>query len=108
VGFAYAGQFHQRPAYAHTFENSVYVAPGVAGRGIGFNLMNGVLHELRHEREIRQIIALIGDSANAASIALHLKLLFKQVGLLNKVGFKFGRDLDVVIMQRNIAPLPAR
>jgi phosphinothricin acetyltransferase len=108
VGYAYAGPFHHRPAYAHTFEDSVYVAPGVSGRGVGYNLLNGVLHELQHERDIRQIVALIGDSDNAASIALHSKLLFSHVGKLNKVGVKFGRDLDVVLMQRNIAPLAVR
>ncbi len=89
----------------HTFEDSVYVAPGVAGRGVGYTLLNGVLHDLRHETDIRQIVALIGDSNNAASIALHAKLLFKEVGKLHKVGLKFGRELDVVLMQRNIAPL---
>lgn len=103
VGFAYAAQFHHRPAYAHTFEDSVYVAPSVVGRGIGYNLLNGVLHDLRHDTEVRQVVALIGDSDNAASIALHKKLLFHHAGTLQKVGCKFGRDLDVVMMQRNIA-----
>ncbi|HWA21414.1 MAG TPA: GNAT family N-acetyltransferase [Caulobacterales bacterium] len=104
VGFAYAAPFHQRPAYAHTFEDSVYVAPGAAGRGVGAILLNGVLHELQHPEEVRQVLALIGDSDNAASIALHSKLLFQRVGKLHKVGYKFGRDLDVIIMQRNIGP----
>ena len=108
VGFAYAAPFHRRPAYAHTFEDSVYIAPGVAGRGVGAILLNGVLHELRHTQEVRQIVALIADSGDAASIALHKKLLFQPVGKLHKVGHKFGRELDVIIMQRNIAPLESR
>lgn len=103
IGFSYASRFHERAAYAHTFEDSVYVAPGMMQRGVGYTLVNGLLHDLQHPTEVREILALIGDSANAASIALHSKLLFQPVGKLNKVGRKFGRALDVVIMQRNIA-----
>ncbi|MES1201771.1 MAG: N-acetyltransferase, partial [Pseudomonadota bacterium] len=64
--------------------------------------------ELRHPLEVRQIVALIADSDSAASIALHTKLLFQRVGKLHKVGHKFGRELDVTIMQRNIAPRESR
>ena len=103
VGYAYAAQFHPRPAYAHTFEDSVYVAPGAAGRGVGTALLCGLLSQLQHPTAIRQVVALIGDSANTASIALHKKTLFQQVGMLRKVGRKFGRDVDVVLMQRSIA-----
>jgi L-amino acid N-acyltransferase YncA len=104
VGYAYATQFHPRPAYAHTFEDSVYVAPGAAGRGVGTALLCELLSQLQHPNDVRQVLALIGDSANTASIALHKKALFQQVGLLQKVGRKFARDIDVVLMQRNLPP----
>ncbi len=103
VGYAYAAQFNPRPAYAHTFEDSVYVAPGAAGRGVGTALLCGLLSQLQHPTDVRQVVALIGDSANTASIALHKRTLFEQVGVLRKVGRKFARDIDVVVMQRSIA-----
>jgi phosphinothricin acetyltransferase len=100
-GFAYAQPFRDRAAYAGTFENSVYVTPGALGGGIGTALMAGLLGELQ-AIGARQVIAVIGDSANAASIKLHAKAGFRVVGRLDTVGVKFGRELDVVMMQRAI------
>lgn len=101
MGFAYATQFRDRAAYARTFEVSVYAAPTSTGRGIGTMLLGALLLSL-HNDGVRQALALIGDSANAASIGLHRKLGFRDAGLLRNVGEKFGRSLDVVVMQRNI------
>jgi phosphinothricin acetyltransferase len=103
IGFAYAGQFRERPAYARTFEVSVYVAPSSMRKGVGAFLLAQLLSNLRADG-VRQALAFIGDSANAASIALHQKLGFTYVGTLAQVGEKFGRSLDVVIMQRALPP----
>lgn len=101
LGFAYAKPYHERPAYAGTFEISVYTAPTSMRQGAGALMVNEVLHMLKGDGA-REAIALIGDSANAASIGLHKKLGFVQAGTLTNVGEKFGRLLDVVIMQRSL------
>lgn len=103
MGFAYATQFRDRAAYAHCFEVSVYAAPTTLRLGAGSVMLAHVLASLRDDGA-REVLAVIGDSANAASIALHRKLGFNHVGLLSRVGEKFGRQLDVVVMQRNLAP----
>lgn len=103
MGFAYAVQFRDRPAYARAFEVSVYTAPTSLRRGAGAIMLSDVLSTLRSDG-VREALAFIGDSYNAASIGLHRKLGFKHVGTLTNVGEKFGRLLDVVIMQRSIAP----
>jgi phosphinothricin acetyltransferase len=99
VGYAYASPYRLRPAYRHTAENSVYIRPACAGRGIGRQLMSALLAECE-ARGLRQIVAVIGDSANRASIALHRSLGFREVGALHSVGFKFDRWVDSVLMQR--------
>jgi L-amino acid N-acyltransferase YncA len=99
VGYCYATSYRPRPAYRYTVEDSVYIADGLAGRGIGVAL----LAELIARCEVgpwRQMIAIIGDSDNAGSIALHRRLGFAHVGTLRSVGFKFGRWVDSVVMQR--------
>lgn len=101
LGFAYAQQFRDRDAYKATFENSIYMAPGQTRRGVGLKLLNHLLADL-HEQKAREVIAVIGDSANLASIGLHKRAGFQQAGLLRNVGFKFGRWLDVVLMQRSL------
>lgn len=103
MGFAYAAQYRDRAAYAKSFEVSVYSAPTTLRQGAGALMLAEVLTTLR-EDGVRQALAFIGDSANAASIALHAKLGFTHVGVLRNVGEKFGRLLDVVIMQRGLPP----
>ncbi len=103
LGFCYAGVYHSRPAYRHTIEDSVYVANGLGGRGVGAALL-GELIARCEPGPWRQMIAIIGDSGNAASIALHRRLGFTSVGTLRSVGFKFGRWLDTVLMQRPLGP----
>lgn len=101
VGFAYAAQFRDRAAYAQSFEVSVYAAPTSMRQGAGEMMLAELLTTLRGDG-VREAVAYIGDSANAASIGLHRKLGFRHVGTLTNIGQKFGRMLDVVIMQRNL------
>lgn len=103
LGFAYAGQFRDRPAYAKTFEVSVYAGPTTQRQGAGALMLGDVLTTLRGDG-VREVLAFIGDSHNAASVGLHTKLGFKHVGTLANVGEKFGRRLDVVVMQRTLPP----
>ena len=103
LGFAYATQYRDRAAYAKTFEVSVYAAPTSLRQGAGALMLSEVLTTLRADG-VREALAFIGDSYNAASIALHRKLGFKHVGTLANVGEKFGRTLYVVIMQRTLIP----
>jgi phosphinothricin acetyltransferase len=99
VGYAYAGSYRPRPAYRFTVENSVYLAPEVHRRGIGLQLLNRLITECE-ARGYRQMIAVIGDSANAGSIGLHTRAGFAMIGTHPHVGLKFGRWLDTVMMQR--------
>jgi L-amino acid N-acyltransferase YncA len=99
VGYAYASSYRPRPGYRFTVEDSIYVADGLRGRGVGRQLLNQVIRACE-ERGFRQMIAVIGDSQNLASIHLHRTLGFAQVGLLPNLGYKFGRWLDIVLMQR--------
>jgi phosphinothricin acetyltransferase len=98
-GYAYAGPYRPRPAYRHTVENSVYVAPGSAGRGIGRALLEELIRRCT-ELGLRQMIAVIGDSGHLPSIEFHESLGFERIGTLRSVGFKFGRWVDSVILQR--------
>jgi L-amino acid N-acyltransferase YncA len=101
AGFAYAGLYRSRPAYRYAIEDSVYVAVGQTGRGIGSALLGELLD--RCERgPWRQVLAVVGDSANSASIALHRRFGFELMGTLQSVGFKFGRWVDTPILQRAI------
>src|SRR5438067_13700018 len=99
VGYAYAGAYRPRPAYRFTVENSVYLKPSTHRRGIGLQLMQRLIAECE-ARGYRQMIAVIGDSANAGSIGLHTKCGFHMIGTHANVGLKFGRWLDTVMMQR--------
>lgn len=100
VGFAYATQYRARSAYRHTVEDSVYVAPGWAGRGIGAALLGEVIR-LCEAGPWRQMLAVIGQGdENAGSMALHARLGFERIGALRSVGFKKERWLDTVLMQR--------
>lgn len=99
LGYAYVAPYRARPAYRYALEDSVYVAAGTARRGIGRRLL-GDLIEKSAKLGYRQMIAVIGDSANHASIGLHERLGFARIGTLPAVGFKFGRWVDSVLMQR--------
>lgn len=101
MGYAYAGPYRPRPAYRFTVENSVYLPPEARRRGIGLRLLAALVEETA-VRGFRQMIAVIGDSANAASIGLHTRAGFELVGVHRNVGFKFGRWLDTVMMQREL------
>ncbi|WP_194743536.1 GNAT family N-acetyltransferase [Thermaurantiacus tibetensis] len=101
LGYAYVSQFRDRAAYARTGETSIYVAEGETGRGHGRALLEALLPAAA-AAGFRTLLAVIGDSGNAASIALHRGLGFRQAGLLEGVGEKFGRRLDVVLMQREL------
>ncbi len=101
AGFAYAAPYRQRPAYRHTVEDSVYVAPEFQGQGVGGALL-GRLIALCAERGMREMVAVIGDSGNLSSIRLHERHGFRRAGVLVNVGFKHGRWLDTVLMQRSL------
>ena len=101
MGYAYASPYRLRPAYRYTAEDSVYLHPARVGRGIGRRLLSALLAECE-ARELRQIVAVIGDSANSASIALHQRLGFAMVGTVRSVGYKFDRWVDTVLMQRSL------
>ena len=99
LGYAYASAYRTRPAYRFSVENSVYVAPGAGRRGIGLALMEEVIAQCTGAG-FRQMVAVIGDSGNAASIALHKRAGFTTAGLLKAAGWKHGRWVDSVLMQR--------
>ena len=102
VGYCYARAYRPRPAYRNTIEDSVYVAEGMVGCGIGRALLAALIS--RCERgPWRQMVAVIGDSGNAGSIIIHERLGFRRVGTLRSVGFKLGRWVDTVLMQRPLA-----
>ena len=99
AGYAYAGPHRPRPAYRFTVENSVYLDAAAQGRRVGTRLMQELIAACE-TRGYRQMVAVIGDSANAASIGLHARTGFEMIGTHRNVGFKFGRWLDTVHMQR--------
>ncbi|MDB5502242.1 MAG: GCN5-related N-acetyltransferase [Tardiphaga sp.] len=99
VGYAYASLYRTRPAYRFTVENAIYLAPESHRRGIGTRLLQRLIDDCE-TLGFRQIIAVIGDSANAGSIGVHTKAGFQMIGLHPDVGYKFGRWLDIVMMQR--------
>jgi phosphinothricin acetyltransferase len=103
AGYAYAGPYRPRPAYRFSIEDSVYIDPGAQRRGIGRALLSHLI-DAAERRGYRQMIAVIGDSAQTASIELHRALGFHLVGTIENVGFKFDRWLDTVLMQRALGP----
>jgi L-amino acid N-acyltransferase YncA len=98
VGYAYAAPYRLRPAYRFTVEDSVYLQPAIHRRGIGRQLLQRLIGECE-ARGFRQMIAVIGDSANAGSVGVHAKCGFQMIGTHPNVGLKFGRWLDIVMMQ---------
>lgn len=101
LGFAYAAPFRPRAAYRYTVEDSVYVAPEAIGQGVGRMMLADVLDACA-ELGIRQVVAVIGDSGNLASIGLHRALGFEQTGMGKSLGFKHGRWVDTVWMQKSL------
>lgn len=101
AGYAYAGPYRLRPAYRFTVEDSIYVAPTAQRSGVGRALLTRLVAE-SEAAGFRQMIAVIGDAANTASIAVHREAGFRLVGTLEAVGFKFGRWLGSVLMQRQL------
>ena len=99
AGFAYAGPFRPRAAYRYTVEDSVYLAPDRIGQGIGKALLSQVIADCE-ALGLRQMMAVIGDSGNTGSIGLHRSLGFELQGTMPAVGYKFGRWVDIVFMQR--------
>ena len=103
LGFAYAGPYRVRSAYRFSVENSVYLAPDAIRRGIGRRLLEALIARCT-EGGFRQMVAVIGDSANAASIRLHEAAGFRRVGVLTAIGYKQGRWVDSVLMQLALGP----
>jgi len=103
VGYSYAAPYRPRSAYRFSVEDSVYVDPGWSRRGIGQMLLSRLIARCE-AGEWRQMIAVIGDSNNAASIRLHQRAGFRLVGTLRAVGYKFGRWVDCVLMQLALGP----
>lgn len=99
AGFAYAGPYRPRPAYRYSVEDSVYVAPDFARRGCGRRLLSALIERCTR-LGYRQMLAVIGDRGNLGSTGLHRSLGFREVGHMPSVGFKHGRWVDVVVMQR--------
>ena len=98
AGYAYASAYRTRPGYRFTVEDSVYIAPDAQGKGVGKALLERVVAKCRDDG-FRLMIAVIGDSANFASITLHRRLGFRYCGTIHSVGYKFGRWLDSVVME---------
>jgi phosphinothricin acetyltransferase len=101
IGYAYAGPYRARPAYRFSVEDSIYVDARAQRRGVGRALLAWLIAESEN-RGFRQMIAVIGDSVQIASIELHRAAGFRMVGTLTDVGYKHGRWLDSVLMQREL------
>ena len=103
VGYAYAGPYRPRPAYRYSVEDSIYIDANAHRKGVGRALLVRLIEEAER-RGFRQMIAVIGDSAQTPSIELHRALGFRMIGNIENVGFKFDRWLDSVLMQRPLGP----
>ncbi|MFI6735540.1 GNAT family N-acetyltransferase [Nonomuraea sp. NPDC050451] len=101
AGYAYVSQYRPKPAYRHTVEDTIYLAPGFTGRGLG-KLLLGELIEKTGETSARQMIAVIADSGNPSSARLHKAFGFEEAGRLRAVGFKHGRWIDTVLLQLDL------
>lgn len=102
-GYAYVSQFRPRPAYRYSVENSVYVSPSAKRGGIGRALVAALIERCTVQG-FRQMVAIIGDSGQTASIGLHRAMGFRFVGTINSVGYKHGRWLDILVMQLQLGP----
>ena len=99
LGFAYCNWFKPRPAYRYSAEDSIYMADGARGRGAGKQLLTALAQEAE-AAGVRKLIAVIGDSANLVSVRVHESIGFTPVGVLKSCGWKFGKWLDVVLMEK--------
>ena len=102
AGYAYASPWRPKPAYRHTVEDSIYLAPGQTGRGLGSALLGALLDQCA-QADLRQMIAVIADTGSDASTALHKRFGFADASRLTRVGYKHGRWIDTVLMQRALA-----
>jgi phosphinothricin acetyltransferase len=103
LGYAYAGRYRTRSAYRFTLEDSIYLDPAATRRGLGSALLARLIDDCT-AAGARQMLAVIGDGGNRGSIGVHARAGFGMVGTLRSVGFKFGRWIDVVLMQRPLGP----
>ncbi|HVZ46279.1 MAG TPA: GNAT family N-acetyltransferase [Ramlibacter sp.] len=101
VGYAYCQSFKPRPAYRFSAEDSIYLDPAAHRRGIGRELLSRLAAHAE-EAGLRKLIAVIGDSGNEGSIGVHRACGFSQVGIIHACGWKFGRWLDIVLMERSL------
>jgi L-amino acid N-acyltransferase YncA len=103
LGFGYGNWFKPRPAYRFSVEDSIYLAPEAAGKGLGKLLLTELCAQLER-RGIRKVMAVIGDSSNLGSVGVHRALGFTQIGVVKSCGWKFGRWLDIVLMEKTLGP----
>jgi L-amino acid N-acyltransferase YncA len=103
AGYAYASPWRPKPAYRHTAEDSVYLAPACRGKGVGRLLLDALLAACA-TADVQQVIAVIADTGDPASAALHRACGFTEAGRLSKVGRKHGRWIDTVLLQRTVGP----
>lgn len=101
AGYAYAAPYRSRTAYRYTVEDSIYIHPSYVRRGLGRILLTEIVRVCQRNG-YRQMVAIIGDSANTGSVGLHSDMGFEHIGILRSVGLKFGRWVDTVIMQRQL------
>jgi L-amino acid N-acyltransferase YncA len=101
LGFGYGNWFKPRPAYRFSVEDSIYLAPEAAGKGLGKLLLTELCAQLER-RGIRKVMAVIGDSSNLGSVGVHRALGFSQIGVVQSCGWKFGRWLDIVLMEKTL------
>lgn len=101
LGFAYCNWFKPRPAYRFSAEDSIYLAPEAAGKGLGKALLTALARQAE-AAGVRKLIAVIGDSANAGSVGVHTSLGFSHVGLIKSCGWKFGQWRDIVLMEKQL------
>ncbi|PVE24513.1 GNAT family N-acetyltransferase [Microvirga sp. KLBC 81] len=99
LGYAYAGAYRTRPAYRSTVEDSIYIAPSAQGQGVGRALLTELIRECE-ARDFRLMVAVIGDEESKGSISLHRSLGFELAGIIKGIGYKHGRWLSTVLMQR--------
>jgi L-amino acid N-acyltransferase YncA len=102
AGYGYLAPYRERAAYRHTFEDSVYVSPDARGRGVGRALLERLVADAARSGAVRELIAVIADTGDPASVALHAACGFREAGRLRAVGCKDGRWYDTILMQRSV------